>query len=127
MVRPLECSLAVTAVLLAVVYSLVRLALALRFGNATTAIAMMRMLAGILAVAFWNSYVASVGYVPLLLLAAVIVVSSSHGSPIGSMLCQWACQLGLAISPRGRADLGGFVPHVSSFSAAGASGHRCLP
>jgi hypothetical protein len=79
-------------VLLAVVYSLVRLALTLRLGNATTAIAMMRMLAGILAVAFWNSFVASVGYVPLLLLAAVVMVPSGHGSPFCSMRHRQVCR-----------------------------------
>ena len=100
MVRPPECLLTVTAVLLAVVHSLVRLALALRLGNATAPIAMMRMVASILAVAFRNSFVTSVGHVSLLLLAAVVVVSSSHGSPICSMLCQRACQLGRAMGPR---------------------------
>ena len=74
--------LAVTAVLLAVVYPLVPLPLALRLGNATTAIAMMRMVAGILCVPLRNSFVASVRRVPLLLLTAVVVVPSGHGSPL---------------------------------------------
>jgi hypothetical protein len=75
-------SLAVAAVLLAVVNSFICLALALGLGNATAPIAMMRMMASILAVAFRNSFVASVGHVPLLLLAAVVVVPSGHGSPL---------------------------------------------
>jgi hypothetical protein len=86
MVRPLSCLLAVTAVLLAVVHPLIRLALALRLGNATTAIAMMRMMPGILAVALRNSPVASVGHVPLLLLAAVVVVSAGHHLPLAALL-----------------------------------------
>ena len=73
--------LAVTTILVVIVDVLVRLPLALRLGNATAAIAMMRMVAGILAVALWNSFVAAVGHVPFLLLAAVVVVPSGHGSP----------------------------------------------
>jgi hypothetical protein len=67
-----------TAILVVVVNALVRLALALCLGNATAAIAMMRMVAGILAVALRNSFVASVGHMALLLLAAVVVVPSGH-------------------------------------------------
>ncbi len=77
--------LAVTAVLLAVVHPLVRLALALCLGNATAAVTMVRVVAGILAVAFGNSFVAAVGHMPLLLLAAVVVVPSRHRSPFCSM------------------------------------------
>jgi len=86
MVTSPACLLAVTAVLLAVVHSLVRFALALRLGNATAAIAMVRMVAGILAVALCNSFVASVGHVPLLLLTAVVVVPSGHGLPLAALL-----------------------------------------
>jgi hypothetical protein len=85
--KPLECLLAVAAVLFAVVHPLVPLAL--RFGNAPAAITMMRVMPSILAVAFRNSFVASVGHVPLLLFAAVVVVPSGHGSPLCSMRCRW--------------------------------------
>jgi hypothetical protein len=81
MVTSLGRLLPVTAVLLAVVHAFVRLALALRLGDSATTVTMMRMVASILAVAFRNSFVASVGHVPLLLFAAVVVVPSGHGSP----------------------------------------------
>ncbi|MDP8920564.1 MAG: hypothetical protein M3O00_17125 [Pseudomonadota bacterium] len=65
-----------TAILVVVVYVLVRLALALRLGNAAASVTFVTTLVpGILAVAFRNSFVASVGHVALLLLAAVVVVS----------------------------------------------------
>jgi hypothetical protein len=47
---------------------------------------MMRMMPGILAVALRNSLVASVGHVPLLLLAAVVVVSAGHDLPLAALL-----------------------------------------
>jgi hypothetical protein len=37
-------------------------------------------------VAFRNSLVASVGHVPLLLLAAVVVVPAGHGVPLAALL-----------------------------------------
>jgi hypothetical protein len=66
--------------------------LTLRLGNATATVAMMRMVTGILAVALWYSFVASVGYVPLLLLAAVVMVPSGHGSPFCSMRHRQVCR-----------------------------------
>jgi hypothetical protein len=60
------------------------LALALRLGNSSTTITMMRMMPGILAVTLWNSFVASVWDVALLLLAAVVMVPSGHSSPLCS-------------------------------------------
>ena len=47
---------------------------------------MMRMMPGILAVALRNSLVASVGHVPLLLLAAVVVVSAGHDLPLAESM-----------------------------------------
>jgi hypothetical protein len=87
-----QVSLAVTAVLLAVVHPFIRLALALRLGNATATVTMMRMVASILAVAFWNGFAASVRHVSLLLLAAIVVVPSGHGSPLCSMRHRRICR-----------------------------------
>jgi hypothetical protein len=43
-------------------------------------------------VAFRNSFVTSVGHVPLLLLAAVVVVASGHGSPFSQCAAvRFAC------------------------------------
>jgi hypothetical protein len=38
-----------------------------------------------------NSLVASVGHVPLLLLAAVVVVSAGHGLPLAALLSDFLC------------------------------------
>ena len=67
-----------TAVLLAVVHPFIRLALALRLGNPTATVTMMGMVAGILAVAFRYSFVTSVGHVPFLFFAPVVVISRNH-------------------------------------------------
>jgi hypothetical protein len=58
-----------------VVHILVGLPLALCLGNATAAVAMTRMVSGILAATLRNGLVAPVGHVALLLLAAIVVVS----------------------------------------------------
>jgi hypothetical protein len=44
-------------------------------------------------VAFGDSFVASVGHVPLLLLAAIVVISAGHDSPMCSMRHRHVCRL----------------------------------
>ena len=66
------------AVLPTIVYTLFGLTLALCLGNATAAIAMMRMVSGILTTTLRNGLIAPVGHVALLLLAAIVVVSGGH-------------------------------------------------
>jgi hypothetical protein len=91
----------VAAILVVVVNVLVRLPLTLRLGNATATVAMMRMVARILAVTFRNSFVASIGHVPLLLLAAVVVVTAGHGVPLAALLGDFlrTRSRGLALDP----------------------------
>ena len=74
LVRPLS----VASVLTLIIDVLVSLALTLRLGDTTTPVTLVTSLVTSVLLTLWNSLVAPVGDMPLLLLGSVIVVSARH-------------------------------------------------
>jgi hypothetical protein len=68
----------VASVLTLIIDVLVSLALALRLGDTTTPVTLVTSLVTSVLLTLWNSLVAPVGDMPLLLLGSVIVVPARH-------------------------------------------------